>query len=101
MNNKEIFNYCKKVIREHSDMKVFNDEKQVGYGTRIGLLYYDVIVDKRCDTIRLEHNDHYNGRGSYTIEFKPTDDIERLRVLQEILDNEFYLGGLNDVISSN
>ena len=29
MNNKEIFNYCKKVIREHSDMKVFNDEKGI------------------------------------------------------------------------
>ena len=27
MNNNETFNYCKKVIREHSDMKVFNDEK--------------------------------------------------------------------------
>ena len=90
MNNKEIFNYCKKIISDCSDITLLNkNEQQIGYGVMLG--YYNGIVDEEDSVIRLEYNDLDDCEFDYSIEFKENDNVERLRVLQEILDKEFNM----------
>ncbi len=92
MNNKSIFNYCKKIISDCSDIKLINEnEQQIGYGVMLG--YYNGIVDKEDGVIRLEYNDQDDCEFDYSIEFKENDDVERLKLLKEILHKELNIEG--------
>ena len=92
MNNKEIFNYCKKIISDCSDIKLLNEnEQQVGYGVMLG--YYNCIVDEEDSVIRLEYNDQDDCEFDYSIEFNENDDVERLKLLKEILHKELNIKG--------
>ena len=83
MNNKEIFNYCKKIISDCSDITLLNEnEQQIGYGVMLG--YYNGIVDKEDGVIRLEYNDQDDCEFDYSIKFKENDDVERLKLQQMI-----------------
>ena len=92
MNNKSIFNYCKKIISDCSDITLLNEnEQQIGYGVMLG--YYNGIVDKEDGVIRLEYNDQDDCEFDYSIEFKENDDVERLKLLKEILHKELNIEG--------
>lgn len=82
-----IFSYCKKIISDGSDITVYdkNRENIVGYGADIG--HFQFMVDMNKDRILLVHSYKLCSRANY-IEFKITDDLVRLQLLQEIIDKE-------------